>query len=134
MLVYIISIDPLMVLSVNLVSLFMSLLTCLRLISAHVHLYKLRSWIHAPSGRVYSYSYKPPKVEGKDDITGEDLIQRDDDKPDCVRQRLAQYDETTAPLVDFYEKKGVLKTFQGTMSDVIYPEVKNWLDEKLAHD
>ena len=76
---------------------------------------KMRSWIHAPSGRVYSYSYQPPKVKGKDDVTGEDLIQRDDDKPDCVRQRLAQYDETTAPLVDFYEKKGVLKTFQGTM-------------------
>ena len=94
----------------------------------------MRSWIHAPSGRVYSYSYQPPKVKGKDDVTGEDLIQRDDDKPDGVRQRLAQYDETTAPLVDFYEKKGVLKTFQGTMSDVIYPEVKDWLSEKLAHE
>ena len=91
-------------------------------------------WIHAPSGRVYSYSYKPPKVTGKDDETGEDLIQRDDDKPDCVRRRLAAYDEVTAPLVEFYEKKGVLKSFHGTMSDVIYPEVKDWLDEKLSHD
>mmetsp|Transcript_14177 Transcript_14177/g.30771 ORF Transcript_14177/g.30771 Transcript_14177/m.30771 type:complete len:267 (+) Transcript_14177:122-922(+) len=91
-------------------------------------------WIHAPSGRVYSYSYKPPRVRGKDDETGEDLIQRDDDKPDCVRKRLTAYDEVTAPLVDFYEKKGVLKTFHGTMSDVIYPEVKDWLDEKLSHD
>ena len=96
--------------------------------------FPLLRWIHAPSGRVYSYSYKPPKVKGKDDITGDDLIQRDDDKPDCVRKRLAAYDEVTAPLVDFYEKKGVLKTFQGTMSDVIYPEVKDWLDEKLLHD
>lgn len=91
-------------------------------------------WIHAPSGRVYSYSYKPPKVKGKDDVTGEDLVQREDDKPDKVRRRLDAYDEVTAPLVEFYDKKGVLKTFQGTMSDVIYPEVKHWLGEKLSHD
>lgn len=49
-------------------------------------------WIHPASGRVYSYSYNPPKVRGKDDITGEDLIQRDDDKPESVRERLATYD------------------------------------------
>lgn len=45
-------------------------------------------WIHLSSGRVYSYNFKPPKVEGKDDITGEPLIQRDDDKPEAVRKRL----------------------------------------------
>jgi nucleoside-triphosphate--adenylate kinase len=50
-------------------------------------------WIHPASGRIYSYSYKPPKVEGLDDVTGEPLVQRDDDKPDCVRNRLAAYDE-----------------------------------------
>jgi nucleoside-triphosphate--adenylate kinase len=52
-------------------------------------------WIHPPSGRVYSYSYKPPKVKGKDDITGEPLVQRDDDKPSCVRNRLASYDKVS---------------------------------------
>eukprot|EP00550_Attheya_septentrionalis_P004327 CAMPEP_0198279852 /NCGR_PEP_ID=MMETSP1449-20131203/68_1 /TAXON_ID=420275 /ORGANISM="Attheya septentrionalis, Strain CCMP2084" /LENGTH=249 /DNA_ID=CAMNT_0043975079 /DNA_START=137 /DNA_END=886 /DNA_ORIENTATION=- len=88
-------------------------------------------WIHSPSGRVYSYSYKPPKVKGKDDITGEDLVQRDDDRPECVRNRLMRYDEVTSPLVDYYGAKGVLKTFHGTMSDKIYPEVNTWLDEKL---
>lgn len=87
-------------------------------------------WIHPASGRIYSYSYKPPKVHGKDDITGEDLIQREDDKPESVRRRLAAYDKVTAPLVHWYEKKGVLKTFRGTMSDVIYPEVKSWLQSK----
>jgi hypothetical protein len=51
------------------------------------------SWIHPASGRVYSYSYKPPNVHGKDDITGEDLIQREDDKPESVRRRLAAYDK-----------------------------------------
>jgi adenylate kinase family enzyme len=56
-------------------------------------------WIHPASGRVYSYSYKPPKVHGKDDITGEDLVQRDDDKPESVRRRLAAYDKVgRAPL------------------------------------
>jgi adenylate kinase family enzyme len=50
-------------------------------------------WIHPASGRVYSYSYRPPKVHGKDDITGEDLVQRDDDKPESVRRRLAAYDK-----------------------------------------
>jgi adenylate kinase family enzyme len=51
------------------------------------------SWIHPASGRVYSYSYKPPAVRGKDDITGEDLIQREDDKPESVRRRLDAYDK-----------------------------------------
>lgn len=51
----------------------------------------LHSWIHPASGRVYSYSYNPPKVEGKDDVTGEDLVQRDDDKPEAIRKRLELY-------------------------------------------
>ena len=50
-------------------------------------------WIHPRSGRVYSYSYKPPKVAGVDDDTGEPLVQRDDDKPESVRTRLAAYDK-----------------------------------------
>ena len=50
-------------------------------------------WIHPASGRVYSYSYKPPKEVGKDDITGEPLVQRDDDKPEAVRTRLRAYDK-----------------------------------------
>ena len=73
-----------------------------------------------------------PPGPGRDDDTGDELEQREDDKPESVRRRLGLYDEATAPLVDFYESKGVLKTFQGTMSDVIYPEVKTWLDGKLA--
>lgn len=89
-------------------------------------------WIHPASGRIYSYSYKPPKVTGLDDDTGEPLMQRDDDKPSCVRNRLASYDEVTAPLVDYYKERGVLETFRGTMSDVIYPEVKHWLEEKTG--
>jgi len=89
-------------------------------------------WIHAPSGRVYSYSYKPPKVHGVDDETGEALVQRDDDKPESVRTRLKKYDDVTSPLIDFYDKKGVLKTFHGTMSDVIYIDVNEWLVSKFS--
>lgn len=52
-------------------------------------------WIHPASGRVYSYSYKPPKVTGKDDVTGEPLEQRDDDKPESVRKRLESYEQVS---------------------------------------
>merc|ERR1712151_463329 len=50
-------------------------------------------WVHPASGRTYAYDYNPPKVEGKDDETGEELVQRDDDKPEAVRQRLQGYDD-----------------------------------------
>lgn len=81
-------------------------------------------WIHPASGRIYSYSYKPPKVVGKDDVTGEPLVQREDDKPEAVKSRLGDYDAVTAPLVEYYAEQGILETFRGTMSDVIYPEVR----------
>ncbi len=58
--------------------------------------------VHPGSGRVYHVVYNPPKVEGKDDVSGEDLIVRDDDKEDTVRKRLGVYHEQTKPLVDFY--------------------------------
>lgn len=86
-------------------------------------------WIHPASGRIYSYSYKPPKVHGKDDETGEDLVQRPDDQPEKVRARLQQYDDATKPLVDYYNNNGVLRSFHGTKSDVIYPEVKKHLEQ-----
>mmetsp|Transcript_20431 Transcript_20431/g.30649 ORF Transcript_20431/g.30649 Transcript_20431/m.30649 type:complete len:287 (-) Transcript_20431:154-1014(-) len=91
-------------------------------------------WIHPASGRVYNYSYKPPKVTGMDDETGEPLVQRDDDKPESVLKRLNKYEKATRPLVQYYEEKGVIQTFRGTQSDVIYPEVQEWLGEQLAED
>lgn len=87
-------------------------------------------WIHPASGRIYSYSYRPPKVRGFDDVTGEPLIQRADDQPDSVRTRLLAYDAVTAPLVQYYTERGVCKTFHGTKSDVIYPQVKQWLQDQ----
>ncbi|WP_114418702.1 adenylate kinase [Marinospirillum perlucidum] len=59
--------------------------------------------VHPASGRTYHIIHNPPKVEGKDDVTGEDLIQREDDNEDTVRHRLAVYHEQTAPLVEYYQ-------------------------------
>ncbi|WP_319381117.1 adenylate kinase [Thiomicrorhabdus sp.] len=58
---------------------------------------------HLASGRTYHVVYNPPKEAGKDDITGEDLVQRDDDKPEVVLDRLKVYHAQTAPLVDYYQ-------------------------------
>ena len=60
--------------------------------------------VHAPSGRVYHVKFNPPKVDGKDDVTGEPLIQRDDDKEETVRKRLAVYRDQTSALVGYYSK------------------------------
>ncbi|NHN76590.1 adenylate kinase [Azotobacter chroococcum] len=59
--------------------------------------------VHPASGRVYHVLHNPPKVPGKDDESGEDLIQREDDKEETVRHRLALYHSQTKPLVDFYQ-------------------------------
>ncbi len=58
--------------------------------------------VHLPSGRTYHVTFNPPKIAGKDDVTGEDLIQRDDDREDTVRKRLEVYHAQTEPLVHFY--------------------------------
>src|SRR5207344_2933418 len=58
--------------------------------------------VHSASGRTYHVQFNPPKVPGKDDVTGEDLIQRDDDKEETVRKRLDVYQSQTRPLVDYY--------------------------------
>ncbi|MBK6786546.1 MAG: adenylate kinase [Betaproteobacteria bacterium] len=58
--------------------------------------------VHLASGRTYHVKYNPPKVAGRDDATGEPLIQRDDDKEDTVRKRLQIYRDQTRPLIDYY--------------------------------
>ncbi len=60
--------------------------------------------VHPASGRSYHIKFNPPKAEGKDDVTGEPLIQRDDDKEETVRKRLQVYTDQTRPLVDYYSK------------------------------
>ena len=58
---------------------------------------------HPASGRTYHVKFNPPKVEGKDDVTGEDLVQREDDKEETVKKRLDVYSSQTRPLVDYYQ-------------------------------
>ncbi len=60
--------------------------------------------VHLPSGRSYHVKFNPPKVEGKDDVTGEPLIQREDDKEETVKKRLDVYHQQTEALVSFYQK------------------------------
>ena len=58
---------------------------------------------HLASGRTYHIIFNPPKVEGKDDVTGEPLVQRDDDKEETVRKRLEVYHDQTEPLINYYK-------------------------------
>ncbi|MBB3101978.1 adenylate kinase [Azomonas macrocytogenes] len=59
--------------------------------------------VHPDSGRVYHIQYNPPTIDGKDDVTGDSLVQREDDKEETVRKRLATYHCQTRPLVSFYQ-------------------------------
>jgi adenylate kinase len=59
---------------------------------------------HLASGRTYHVIFNPPKVQGKDDVTGEPLVQRDDDKEETVKKRLDVYHDQTEPLIDYYKK------------------------------
>lgn len=63
--------------------------------------------VHPASGRTYHVVFNPPKEEGKDDVTGEPLIQRDDDKEETVLERLKIYHDQTEPLINFYQKEPV---------------------------
>jgi adenylate kinase len=60
--------------------------------------------VHLSSGRTYHTRFNPPKVDNVDDVTGEPLVQRDDDKEDTVRKRLAVYRDQTRPLIDYYSQ------------------------------
>lgn len=66
--------------------------------------------VHLASGRTYHVIFNPPKIDGIDDLTGEPLIQRDDDKEETVRKRLEIYHQQTKPLVDFYSAKATTGT------------------------
>ncbi len=83
--------------------------------------------MHPESGRVYHIKYNPPKNEGKDDLTNEPLIIRDDDKEETVRNRLLVYHNQTKPLIDYYTKSVI--NINGSQS---IDEVKNNIIKKLS--
>ncbi len=80
-------------------------------------------------GATYHIQYMPPKTEGICDKCQSELVIRDDDKPETVRNRLSVYHEQTAPLNDYYSNKGILRTVDGTKDvDEVFSDIKNILE------
>ena len=72
--------------------------------------------VHPSSGRIYHIKYNPPKNEGKDDQTGEELIIRDDDQENTVRKRLEIYHKETSPLIEYYKSRSRVCHIDGEQS------------------
>ena len=72
--------------------------------------------VSVKTGRVYHVDFDPPKHDGRCDVDGSRLVQRDDDRPETVRKRLEVYHEQTEPLINYYEDQGLLRRFDGTRS------------------
>ena len=91
-------------------------------------------WMHAPSGRVYNIGFNDPKVAGKDDVTGEQLVQREDDSESTWRKRLAKFEDSSSGLLKFYEQQNnklVIKV-EGGSSDEISPKVFAEVEERFG--
>ncbi len=81
------------------------------------------------SGRVYHVDYNPPQVPGKCDETGEELIQRDDDKPEAIEHRLEVYHDQTAPLVSYYRERSLLKDLDASPSpEKVFEHLRQYLE------
>ena len=85
--------------------------------------------VHISSGRNYHVKFNPPKKEGFDDLTGEELIQRDDDKEEVIRKRMDVYNSTVEPVLNYYQEMGVLTTVSAENSvETVYTEILNVLN------
>jgi adenylate kinase len=81
--------------------------------------------INATTGRVYHVEFDPPQREGVCDVDGTELVQRDDDRIETVRRRLRVYHEQTEPLIAYYDERGLLKRFDGSLSpDQVYAHIR----------
>jgi adenylate kinase len=91
-------------------------------------------WVHASSGRVYNIGFNDPKVAGLDNVTGEPLMQRDDDSEQTWRKRLAKFDETSQGLLDFYRQKqpASVVVVKGDGSDEISPQIFQEIERRFA--
>lgn len=88
--------------------------------------------VHAPSGRVYNTTFNPPRVPGRDDVTGEPLTRRIDDDVDTWKTRLRKFEETSRPLLEYYRRKGLLWTVQGDSSDEISPRLFQEIERRFV--
>ena len=83
------------------------------------------------SGRVYHEKYNPPKVKWIDDVDGSPLYQREDDKPETVRHRIEVYNEQTAPLINYYQDKGLLAEIDGTQAiESVFADLMKAVEKK----
>lgn len=89
-------------------------------------------WVHMSSGRVYNLGFNDPKVPGKDDVTGEPLSKRDDDRVDIVKVRLERYLNANEPILEYYQKMGILKSFYGETTNEMWPHVKDAITQFLS--
>lgn len=89
--------------------------------------------VHPGSGRSYHVKFNPPKVAGKDDITGEDLIQRKDDTEAVLKKRLEGYHKQTTPILKYYEKQNVLTTLNAMQGiDDVWKDIHGAIYDKMA--
>jgi len=87
--------------------------------------------IHPGSGRTYHVEFAPPKVNGKDDLTGEPLEQRADDNEDTLKKRLQAYHTYTIPVLDYYKKKNILYELDASKkSDQVYAAMRSFIKKK----
>lgn len=89
-------------------------------------------WVHEPSGRVYNTSFNRPHVPGRDDVTGEPLVQRPDDNEATYRARFQKFQENSEPILNHYAKKGVLLEVEGMSSDEISPKLYEAFEQRFA--
>ncbi|KKZ60165.1 adenylate kinase [[Emmonsia] crescens] len=89
-------------------------------------------WVHPPSGRVYNTEFNAPKEPGRDDVTGEPLVQREDDSIETWKQRLRKFEETSRPLLEHYERRGCLWRVEGESSDEISPKLFAEIDRRFS--
>ncbi|PGH31021.1 adenylate kinase [[Emmonsia] crescens] len=89
-------------------------------------------WVHPPSGRVYNTEFNAPREPGRDDVTGEPLVQREDDSIETWKQRLRKFEETSRPLLEHYERRGCLWRVEGESSDEISPKLFEEIDRRFS--
>jgi len=83
-------------------------------------------WFHLASGRSYHEEFHPPRVPGKDDVTGEVLVKRNDDNAEVLKKRLQQYHSLTSPLVDYYKAKNLHHKVDASLSaNQVFADIKN---------
>uniref|UniRef100_A0A7I4XZR9 ADK_lid domain-containing protein n=1 Tax=Haemonchus contortus TaxID=6289 RepID=A0A7I4XZR9_HAECO len=87
--------------------------------------------VHHGSGRTYNLDFNPPKVEGKDDVTGEPLFKRDDDAAEVVRRRLEVHEKTESKVVDYYRNHGICVTMSGDKSSTVFHAVSEMITDLL---